>query len=199
MNNEINIINFIENIRDMNDDMFIDWFMNNCLCVNNYDNEQIENDIFHECTKNISNIEYKMIEHLRGDYVDISTIYDELYKITVQYKTDFISKIKYKMIDALQQQYNIYIIDYTNHGYYKAKSKIIVTLIETGIQESVSDRFKIFKKYKFIKTLQKNDNVQFNYGDIISFDIYENNHIGWKINGVDFRILIIDSVKKLIF
>ena len=88
-------------------------------------------------------------------------------------------------------------MDYLNHDYYKAKSKIIVTLVETGVYESQNNKTITFKKYKFIKSLQKNDNIVMNYGDILSFDIYENKHIACTLNGNDFRMLIIESLKKI--
>jgi len=199
-NNELYILDFIEKIKVMSDDDFINWFINNSLYFdssNNCEYAKNENTMFNECTNEISNLEYKLMEHFRGDYTNTSTIYDELYNFTIQYKSDFLLKIKDKIITSLQNQYNIYIINYTNHAYYKTKSQLVVTLIETGAYESQNNKIKIFKKYKYVKALQKNDNVQLNYGDIMSFDIYENQHIGCTINGNDFRSLIIDSLEKL--
>jgi len=196
INNELCIIDFIEKIKIMNDDDFTNWFIKNYLYFdfNDYECAKEENIIFNQCTNEIINLEYKLMEHFRGDYTNTSTIYDELYNFTIQYKSDFLLKIKNKMISSLHNQYNIYIIDYTNHAYHKTKSQLVVILIETGTYESQINKIKIFKKYKYIKALQKNDNVQLNYGDILSFDIYENQHIGCTINGNDFRSLIVGSI-----
>lgn len=194
--NNLDVINFIENLETTSDDDFINLFEDNFLEANL---KKKENIIFNKCVNDITPIECKIMEHFNGDYFNSSIVYDDLYNFIILYKQQILRNIKTKMVKSLQQQYNIYILSYTNHAYYKAKSIIYVAFLEYGEHESQNNNIKIFKKYKYIKSIQKNDNIVMNYDDILCFDIYENEHIGFTINNTNYRFLIINSIKKLTY
>ena len=105
--NDLYAYELIEKIKIMSDNDFI----NLAYFTNLHDHQVIADEqyLFNTCFEQMTDLDHKLMEHFRGDYVNTSKVYDELYNFAINYKSDFLIKIKKNVIKSLQEKYNIYI------------------------------------------------------------------------------------------